>query len=330
MVGGRCPRFAAAVMTVATLLGASQPTRALEGTTAAGPIGGTDIRSAILPPPGLYGGVAGLVTSVNEIRDGSGHPVAGLNAVDLFAKIGGPFFIYVPDVEVLGGKVGAVGVFPIGSICGQLISAVPNRCTSGFGDPYVEAVWSRSFGHERKSRDPGAFTIKEGLSVALGIGAVLPIGHYDVQNQRLNGATIGNNTFDLAPSVAMTYTTPPLLFDGTEFSGKLYLNKYSTNPDTQYKTGALLDLDFAISEHIGRFQVGLAGYYVAQVENDQRFGVVVPPDGHKTEAMTLGGVFNIDLAEIDAVVRVKALSTVYARNAVVGRGVVVTFGKKLF
>ena len=34
---------------------------AIEGPSGAGPIGGTDVRSAVLPPPGLYGGMPVLV-----------------------------------------------------------------------------------------------------------------------------------------------------------------------------------------------------------------------------------------------------------------------------
>jgi hypothetical protein len=39
------------------------PALAVEGPTVAGPIGGNDIRSAVLPPPGLYGGVVLLHAS---------------------------------------------------------------------------------------------------------------------------------------------------------------------------------------------------------------------------------------------------------------------------
>jgi hypothetical protein len=306
------------------------PSLAIEGTTVAGPIGGTDIRSALLPPPGLYGGIIGLISPVHEIHDGSSQAVPGLDAVDLIAKMAGPFFIYVPDVKVFDGSIGLIGVFPVGQLCGQLVSAVPSRCTSGFGDPYFEVAWSRSFGQLRRSRDPGAFPIMEGLTVGLGLGVVVPIGHYDAQTQAANGVTIGNNTWDLAPSVAITYTTPPVLAEGTEFSAKLYWNKYWPNPKTHYHAGSLINVDFAITEHIGRFQVGVAGFYAFQVADDRRFGVVVVPDGRRIEYLNVGGVLNYDIAELGAVIRVKALTTVVAGNAVVSKSLVVGFAKKLY
>lgn len=306
------------------------PSPAVEGNTAAGPIGGTDIRSALLPPPGFYAGAIGLVSPAHEIRDGTGKPVPGLDSVNLMAKIAGPFFIYVPDVKLLEGSVGLIGVFPAGQQCGQLVSAVPSRCTSGLGDPYFELAWSRAFGQLRPSRYPGAFPIMEGLTVALGLGVVVPAGHYDAQTQAANGVTIGNKTWDLAPSVAVTYTTPPLIFEGTEFSAKFYWNHYWTNPITQYDAGSLLDVDFAISERIGRFQAGVAGFYAFQVADDRQFGGVVPPDGRRIALLNVGGVVNYDLPEFGAAIRVKALRTVVAKNAVASTGLVIGFIRKLY
>jgi len=324
------PLGAYGVLVVAVVLWTVDPSLAIEGNTAAGPIGGTDIRSAMLPPPGFYAGAVGLVSSVHEIHDGQGNPVPGLDAVHLIGGIAGPFAVYVPDYKLFGGSIGLFGTAPIGQQCGQLVSIVKRQCTSGFGDPYVEAAWSRSFGRLRPSRNPGAFPIVEGLTVALGFGAVIPAGKFDPKLQATNGITVGNNTWDLAPSLAVTYTTPPLLYDGTELSAKLYWNIYGTNPDTHYKAGSLLDIDFAVTEHIGRFQLGLAGFYAFQVADDRQFGVVLPPDGRRIKYLNLGGVLNYDMSENGAMIRIKPLVTVYSRNAVVQKGIAIDFVKKLY
>jgi hypothetical protein len=314
----------------ALLFGLADPALAIEGNTAAGPIGGSDIRSAVLPPPGFYAGAVGLASSVDDIKNGNGQTVPGLDAIHLTATIAAPFFIYVPDVRVFDGSIALFGVLPGGKECGQLVSFVPRRCISGFGDPYFELAWSRSFGQLRPSRYPGALPIMEGLTLGLGVGVVLPVGKYDAQTQAANGITIGNNTFDIAPSLAVTYTTPPILVEGTEFSAKLYWNNYRTNPTTHYTAGSLIDIDFAVSEHIGRFQVGVAGFYAFQIEDDRLFGVTVPPDGRQVRYMTLGGVLNYDLPEIGAILRFKALTTVIARNVVESQTFVVGFAKKLY
>ena len=61
----------------------------------------------------------------------------------------------------------------------------------------------------------------------------------------------------------------------------------------------------------------------------RQFGAVVPPDGRQVRYMTLGGVLNYDMPEYGAVFRVKALTTVIARNVVESQTVVVGFAKKL-
>lgn len=314
----------------ASVCGSVLPSIAAEGATAAGPIGGSDIRSALLPPPGIYGGIIGASTAANELKDGAGQNIAALDAVNLRSTVGGAMFLYVPELEVFGGSVGLFGFVLAGPVCGQLISAIPSRCATAVGDPYFEISWSRSFGQMRPSHDPLAFPIMEGLTVGLGLGAVIPVGYYDAGIQATNGVSVGNKTFDLAPSVALTYTTPPLIAEGTEFSAKVYVNNYGANPVTDYKAAAIVDLDFAISEHIGRWQVGAAGVYLRQIADDRLAGVVVAPDGRQLESLAFGGVVNYDITEMGAAIKFKALTTVLAQNTAVGKVFVVSLAKKLY
>ncbi len=306
------------------------PCGAAEGTTAAGPVGGPDIRAAFLPRPGLYGAFISLGTRSPQVRDGSGNPRAGLNAVNIYGGTAGGALLYVPDVKVLGGSIGILGVAGVGFLCGQIVSSTPARCVSGFGDSYVETSWSRFFGFTRPSREKGAYPIREGLAVATGIGVVFSTGPYNQRIQSSNGVSVGKNIWDVAPSIAFTYTTPPLLAEGTEFSTKIYLNNYFKNSVTDYKSGTLLDIEFAVSEHIGRWQIGVAGYYLRQLEDDRRAGVSVAPDGRRLKTMSLGGVINYDLPEINASLKLKARTSVFAYNAGMVSSVIVSFAKKLF
>ena len=323
-----------AIVVCAGLCGApalfGAPAWAVEGATAAGPIGGSDIRSAILPPPGLYGGVVGLYNSVTGYNDGTGHPAPGLDAVGLKNYDVGAFFLYVPDVKLFDGRIGLAGYAAGGQNCGQLVSAVARRCAAGIGDPYLELDWSRSFGQVRPPSVAGAYPIIQGLVLNLGIGAVLPIGTYNQQTQAMNGVSPGNNTLDIAPSVAVTYTTTPLFRDGTEFSAKLYWDNYFTNPATQYHASPLLDVDFAVTEHVGRFQVGPAGFYIFQTGLDRQDGAILAPDGRRLEYMALGGVINYDMAEHDAAIRFKANTTLFSENGVVAKLFIISFAKKFY
>lgn len=306
------------------------PCWAAEGTTVAGPVGGTDIRSAFLPPPGLYGAIVSVGATAQQVRDGSGRPRAGLNAVAINAISAGSLLLYVPDIKLFGGSIGLLGVVGGGTICGQIVSTNPSRCKSGIGDPYVEMSWSRFFGVTRPSRDKSAFPIREGLAIATGVGAVLPLGVYDSRVQASNGISVGNNTWDVAPWVAFTYTTPPLIAEGTEFSSKIYLNNYGTNPSTDYRAGTMMNIDFAISEHIGRWQIGAAGYYLRQIADDRRSGVVIAPDGRRAQVLSLGGVINYDIAEAGAAIKFKVRSSVFAYNSAMVTTFILGFSKKLF
>jgi hypothetical protein len=303
---------------------------AVEGTTAAGPIGGTDIRVALAPPPGLYGAAVLLGARAWGINDGAGNPIPEFDAARFGKVIGGGAFLYVPDVQVGGGSIGLFGVVPFGQICGRLLAVQSWACVRGVGDPYFELSWSRYFGTPRRSSDPSAFPIPEGLAISFGLGAVIPVGQYDMRLATTQALSVGNNTFDIAPSVAFTYTTPALIAEGTEISAKLFLNNYETNPDTRYHAGTLLNLDFAVTERFGRFQAGFAGFYTFQIADDRLNDVRIPPDGRRVELLMLGGVINYDMPELGAVMKFKALESVIAKNTVNNNGGVISVVKKLY
>lgn len=301
----------------------------MEGPTAAGPIGGTDIRSAQLPPPGFYAGGVLFGATAFDFVDGQGKTIPALSGAHLDRKLVAPFFGYVPDAQILGGSIGLIGTIPYGTECGRLFITTPSRCQTGLGDAYVEADWSRSFGTLRPSHFPDANPVFQGLTIMLGFGAVLPTGKYDAQLAAIQGLTTGNNIYDLAPSVAITYMTPPVIADGTEISAKLYWNNYLRNSATRYSSGSLLNLDFAISERIGRLQVGVAGFYAFQVADDKQFGMTIPPDGRRAEVMELGAVIACDIPELGQFLKVKALTTVIAANTVRSYGANLVWVQKL-
>ena len=282
------------------------------------------------PRPEFYGGAIGLNVTALDFRDGEGRKIPPLADASITDRIVAPFLLYVPNVEVLGGALGFVGVFPAGEECGRLFAPTAKLCRHGVGDPYVEAVWSRYFGTPRLSKYPNSFPIAGGLTVAAGFGALLPVGQYNALEAANRGVTIGNNIWDFAPSLAVTYITKPIIADGTEFSAKLYWNNYLKNPTTQYSTGSLLDLDFAVTEKIGRIQVGFTGFYVAQVADDRLFGVPIAPDGRRLEVLNFGGVLAYDMPEYGAAAKVKVLTTLIARNAPASPGVAISFIKKLY
>jgi hypothetical protein len=148
------------------------------------------------------------------------------------------------------------------------------------------------------------------------------VGIYDASDPTEQALSIGSNIWDFAPSVAFTYKTPPILVEGTEFSAKLFWNNYLENPKTHHFTGDLLNLDFAVTEHIGRFQIGATGFYAVQVEDDKLFGAPIPPDGRRAAILQLGGIASYDMPEHASSINLKSFSSVFAENTDTFWGVV--------
>ena len=306
------------------------PAFAVEGSSAAGPIGGTDVRSAQLPPPGVY--AAGIATFGEAFNffDGNGDRIPAFDDLSITPIRGAAAALYVPDFQIFNGSIGLTGVLPFGQTCGQTFAVTGSECLSGIGDPYVELSWSRFFGKLRPSKHENAFPIAEGLTVQLGLGVVIPVGAYDVDLAQSNGVTLGNNIWDFAPITGFTYTTSPIFSDGTEISARFYLNNYLTNPDTEFSTGSLLNVDFAVTEKIGRFQAGLTGVYIKQVEDDRLFGIPLENDGNRAETLSLGLIGVYDLPKKGMSIKLKGVTTVFGENVPDTYGISLSFVKKLF
>jgi hypothetical protein len=308
---------------------ASSQGHAVEGPSAAGPIGGSDVRSGLLPPPGVYIGSLQLFARTIDFRDGNGKTIPALKDAQLSKIVGGPFIYYIPQTKILGGSVAFAGIVPLADVWGHLFPGTPSDSDAGLGDPYVEIAWARYFGAPRPSRFAGAYPIPEGLSILLGFGVVIPVGTYDAADLLSQALSPGTNLWDFAPTLAVTYTTRPILAEGTEFSAKFYWNNYLENPDTDYRTGDLLNVDFAVTEHIGRYQVGVAGFYAWQIEDDKIAGTSIPPDGRRGRALQIGGVVAYDMPEHASSVKLKAIASPFAENTVTSWSVVLGWIKKL-
>ena len=241
------------------------------GAAGAGPLGGTDMRSALLPPPGLYGGIIELVSRI-PIPRRRRPPAPGLDAVDHGAKLAAPFLVYVPDFKLFDGLVGLTGGFLAGRVMWAIGLRHPARCNPGLGDPYFELASSRRSGRCDGRATPARFRSWKGSQSPSAL-ARSSRSDNTMRRPRRKRRNRRQQYLQPRPTFAATHTTTPLLFEGTKFGAKLFWNNFFTNPETQYKAGTLLDIDFALTEHIGRFQVGAAGFYAFQVADDRPFGV---------------------------------------------------------
>ncbi len=298
--------------------------KAGEGVKPAGPIGGTDIGQALLPPTGLYGALYGAAINIDAWFDDAGSRVpAGGNSFS-----GGGGLMYVYPWQIFGGSIASTLAGGFERTCIGFKPA-PEQCSSGARDIYSDIFfWSRLFPSADFANQPdNGPKIPYGLAIGFGLGVSFPTGQYSADR----AVNIGANVFDVAPSVALTYNTRSLLGEmfgqATEFSGRLFLNNYTRNSDTEWQSGRLLNLDFAITQRQNQWQYGLAGIATYQIENDVVHGINI---GNRAKGLAVGPIvsYNFDLDGRSYNFAAKGLFTVAGENSTSSQVLVVRLGTK--
>lgn len=280
----------------------SRSAMAAQGVTYGGPVGGTDIQNAYLPPePGLYGTFIGVGAYGDSFYDNSGKSSA--MSVRLPGGIAEFGLLYVYPFKVFGGTVGSSIASGFG--WGNISVNGRRQNFKGINDIYTDILtWSKHLG----SFEAG---MPRGLTVKLGYSMVIPVGKYNTTDLY----TTGQNTYYYIPNVALTYLTRPnFLGDGTEFSAHFFQDIAGENPRTNYKNGLVVDVDVAISEIIGRWQVGVAGYYARQFTDD-RVNAQPVPGGNRFASAAVGPVIAYRIPECKCSVKFKAMISVFTRNS---------------
>ncbi|RQT28763.1 transporter, partial [Burkholderia contaminans] len=98
------------------------------------------------------------------------------------------------------------------------------------------------------------------------------------------------------------------------------------NSATQYKNGVVADVDVAISEVIGRWQAGVAGYYARQFTDDRMNGQPVP-SGNRFASAAVGPVVAYNIPECKCSVKFKAQFSVFTRNSLAPNAAYLFFSK---
>nr|WP_243771557.1 transporter [Burkholderia sp. D-99] len=274
---------------------------AAQGVTYGGPVGGTDIQNAYLPPEsGLYGTFIGVGAYGDKFYDNSGRsPTTSVRLPGGIAEFG---LLYVYPFKLFGGTLGSSVATGYG--WGNITVNGQRRNFKGINDLYTDILtWSKHLG----SFEAG---MPRGLTVKLGYSMMIPIGKYNTTDLY----TTGQNTLYYIPNAALTYLTGPnMLGDGTEFSAHFFLDVAGSNAATNYRNGLVGDVDVAISEVIGRWQVGVAGYYARQFTDDKRNGQTVP--GNRFASAAVGPVVAYNIPQCKCSVKLKAQFSVLTRNS---------------
>ena len=96
----------------------------------------------------------------------------------------------------------------------------------------------------------------------------VPTGHYDESDPR---RSVGAHYTSFEPVFATTYLDDA----GWEVSAKFMYNIKTRNHATDYRSGDEFHVDWLLGRNVGRWGIGLAGYYLKQVTDDRQDGQVV-------------------------------------------------------
>jgi hypothetical protein len=283
---------------------------AAEGPVYGGPVGGTDMRNAYLPPKsGFYGSVVGggfWSTHIYNDKAQSSAPEHGDSGLAAFG------LMYVYPFHLFGGTLASFLQVPVQA--GYLTVNHRHEYFRGFGDFYADIIaWSKYLGvpyGERGNAPPG---LPYGLTVKLAYSMLFPTGKYNTTQL----TTVGHNDFIYIPNFAITYLTGPnFMGDGLEFSAHVFFDIVGRNSRTNYSAGPIYDIDGAITERVGRWQAGVQGFYAREWDGDLQNGLQVAPNGRRLVAAGVGPIVSYDIPEWRSSVKFKISFPVYTRNTI--------------
>lgn len=298
------------------------PALATEGIAPAGPIGGTDLNQALLPPPGIYPGLVGGGINLRDYHLGGGADLPASGNVG-FGALGA---LVVYPKMVLGGQVGSSIGVGYQRVCFG-VEPAPESCSEGAMDTYTDLfLWSRFSPSEAFSTQPKTgIPIPYGTAFMAGVGVTWPTGEYSATSP----VNVGSNFYTISPSVAITYTAPSFFTaapgHATQLSARLFYNYYTENSDTNYDTGDTVSIDFSASEIAGPWQFGVTGTGWVQISDDTVDGV---SNGVRASALNVGPIaqYGFQLGGSPAFIKAKYLWMVGGEYIPQSDGLTVSMG----
>jgi hypothetical protein len=299
----------AAMLGFAGCVAVSSPAFATQGGLFGGPIGGSDMRSAYLPPPDEFF-VAPIVFgqhATNSVNATGDNGKAHVN--DTYIQLGGSL-LYTYPVTLAGGVFASSITLSDKLIDGEI--GTKKNAAHGFNDIYVDFLrWSKYVG--LAGAQPGEKKLPYGLTINTAFSSVVPTTSYNPHRV----IALSRNDWVLIPNIAVSYLTGPNLSfgDGTEISARAYYDFSTQNDFTKYRDGDVFVLDFAVTERFSNLQAGLAGTLARQTTADRQNGVAFQ-NGNRLFALELGPVVAYDVPEWHASFKAKTLFTVAAQNRI--------------
>jgi hypothetical protein len=246
-------------------IGVSAPAAAVEGGLGAWLKGYGGFMAGIVPPePGLYAsddyyyyhGSAG-----SEVRNGNVEL-----GVDVTLNADLVDVLYVTDWHILGATYAAGGA--VDYIWANLDASLQTRfggreisvSNSGIGDSLLI---------------PFLLGWNDGnLHWNVGLDVYVPTGAYSVDQP----LSVGKNVWGFMPEFAVTYFDPKT---GLDVSATFAFTALTNNAATDYQSGDMFNLDWAIGKHFGangEWEAGIMGNLVHQISGDSGTGARLGPN----------------------------------------------------
>jgi hypothetical protein len=240
---------AAVIAIVAGLL--APPAFAAEGANQY-PHGVNTWLAGALPPPGIYFiNMFGRVDGT--LKDGSGDQVRLPDGSE--PSVGVWFeamrMTYVSDKKILGGTWAAQIIVPL---VRQEVDLGGPGSAAGLGDLTFGPFYLAWHGEQ--------------VHAIAGMDIYVPNGVYDASDAR---RSIGADYMSYTPLVSVSWLPP----SGWEASSLVMFNITAENRANDYKSGNTFHADYLVGKHLGQWGVGVSGYVVKQVTDDEQDGRVV-------------------------------------------------------
>lgn len=268
-------RSAYGVILTALVLIACRCAWAAEGSTGQYILGTLGPLAGVLPPPGSYLNTDFIfVPNVEQtVGESGGSPF--INATgEAFAVLLRPLF--VTPKRVFGANYGFSLNLPIAVANLQAWTATPQMRRIAYREERISGLGDLAI-------TPLILGWHDGnLHYLTYLSFYVPIGQF-CTGRLLN---IGHNHYAIDPGIAVTWLDRK---NGHELSAAMGMTFNTENPDTHYRSGNELHLDYVAAQHFPTgAEVGLTGFVYWQVTGDSGQGAVLGP--FKGQAYALGPI----------------------------------------
>jgi len=243
------------------------------------PNGAENFLGGALPPPGLYQLNYLTQYEADRFNDGNGHsgflPDFKVRANAFVSRT-----VFVSDKTLLGANWGGHVIVPLVDL--EVDAAGVNDHRRGISDVTVNPfILGWHFGN--------------GFHLTTGLDINVPVGSYDRNAQ----ANFSRHYWNFEPVVAFAYYDPngfaldvKMMYDFNEKNTSAQVT--GINPTgSDYRSGQEFHTDYAVGYNVGKWELGLSGYYYKQTTGDHvsdpnAQAVIDSLDGLKGKTFAIG------------------------------------------